>query len=158
MRSRLTIWLAMFTYLASLSGCGRVPRISISADRCYLLLYGQSSADKPSQLFAQFVALEPGIDSGEVRSGPDRGDTTGFWRMFEVGGHWQRDSTDLVIRFSNGSSDVVYRFSPASAQTLKGEMRFLYDVVDQRPPPIPVAGLHIRCEDAHLESPVKVAA
>ena len=150
--------LALFACLAFISSCRRDLTLRISAERCFLLTYSQIGTEDPHSLFAEDVALEPGTDSGEVRSGASARDTSGFWRMFLLGAHWQRDSADLVLHFSNGFSAVVYRFRPTDGDTLKGQLQFLYDVVDQQPPPAPVVATRIRCEGAHFQSPQKVAA
>ncbi len=137
------------------SSCTARSTFPITSQRCYRLEYDNSDA---SSSFAEFVLLEPGTDSGEVRSGRARGDTSRFWRMFLVDGQWKRDGEHLILDFSNGFSGVTYRLDAQGAQSLEGEMRFLYDVVDQRPPPAPVHARSIRCQDANIESPVKVAA
>ena len=109
-------------------------------------------------MFAEFVLLEPGKDSGEVLSGRAPEDTTRFWRMFLIGGEWRREGERVVLNFSNGFSGVRYRLMPRDDGSLTGEMLFLYDVIDQRPPPSAVRATRIRCADANIDRPSKVAA
>src|SRR6266550_1731235 len=134
--------------LTPLFACSRDLTLHVNSQRCYHLHYSKATKDDPGALFAEFVLIEPGVDSGDVRSGASVRDTSGFWKMFLVGGRWQHDSANLVLRFSNGFSGVVYRFEAAAGDTLKGQMRFLYDVVNQRPPQRrwspPISGARMR--------------
>ena len=152
-RRLLSLALAL-TCLALTASCGVRPGLRIASERCYRLDYGASYPGDLSSRFATFIVLEPGTDSGSIRSGPP----SRFWEMFLVGGRWQREGTALVLHFSNGSSGVRYHFAQTESDTLKGAMQVLYDVVGQSPPPAPVAAIRIQCQDARLGGPGKVAA
>jgi len=125
----------------------------IARDQCYHFLYPDSARDSLPDRFAEFVLLKPGTDSGAVLSGVGKTHSRAFWRMFLLGGRWERQARHLVLHFTNGFSDVVYLFDTTHRDTLNGQIRFLYDVVDQRPPPAPVLALAISCGEADLQGP-----
>ena len=143
-----------FTLLALTGSCSVRPPLRISSESCYRLDYGGSNSKDLRTRFAAFVLLEPGTDSGSIRSGPP----SRFWQMFLIGGRWRREGGALVLHFTNGFSGVRYHFDQAGPDTLKGEMQFEYDVVGQSPLPAPVVATHIQCQDARLSGPAKVAA
>jgi hypothetical protein len=127
---------------------GHTARDTVS---CYRLFYG-AGEDHPDQLFAEYVAVHSAHDS-VVRSGmgPDKPER--FWRMFLVGATWEQHRDTLILHFTNGFSGVLYKLTPVQQDSLSGQVWFLYDVVDRRPPPVAVAAKRVACQSAHLQSP-----
>lgn len=119
---------------------------------CYHLSYRASGQDDPAQLFAEYVAVHNAPDH-LVRSGMGPTRPQDFWRMFLVGGTWDQRGDTLSLHFTNGFSGVLYKFTPASADSLSGQVWFLYDVVDERPPPVAVVAVPVPCSAAFLQGP-----
>jgi hypothetical protein len=119
--------------------------------QCYRLEYEPGKAARLAESYAEYVALAP---DGDVRSGMGPGRSREFWGMFLLDASWTRRADTLALSFSNGFSGVSYRLAPDASGTLRGEVAFLYDVVDQRPPPSPVAAHPVPCDEAHLQSPL----
>jgi hypothetical protein len=147
--------------VATLAACGGQPAVQ-SAEAaeparlegrdtvCYRMAYAPTPGDDEGVPFADYVALDPGPDR-VARSGTEQ--PSGFWWMFLIGGSWQRRGDTLDVRFTNGFSGVRYLLAPTSGAALSGQVWFLYDVVDERPPPVPVTASPIACSDARLQSP-----
>lgn len=147
--------------IATLAACGGQPSVqraeaaeparSEGRDTvCYRMAYAPVPHDSSGAVFADYLALDPGPDN-VARSGTER--PNNFWWMFVAGGSWQRRGDTLEVRFSNGFSGVRYLLAPAGGAALKGQVWFLYDVIDERPPPVPVTASPIACSGARLQSP-----
>jgi hypothetical protein len=117
---------------------------------CYRLAYvGDRAAGNN---FAEYVAVHTAHDS-VIRSGMGPDKRQDFWRMFLIGATWERHQDTLILNFTNGFSGVLYRLTPTGKDSLSGQVAFLYDVVDQSPPPVPVIATRISCETAFIQSP-----
>src|SRR2546425_865512 len=117
---------------------------------CYRLVYvGDRAAGNN---FAEYVAVHTAHDS-VIRSGMGPDKLQDFWRMFLIGASWQQHQDTLILNFTNGFSGVLYRLTPTGNDSLSGQVAFLYDVVDQRPPPVPVIATRISCGAAYIQSP-----
>jgi len=124
---------------------------------CYRLAYPSGGRDDPSELFADYIEIQTAHDR-IARSGMGPGKSLRFWRMFLIGGTWDRSKDTLIVHFTNGFSGVRYELQPAGKDSLSGQVTFLYDVVDQRPPPSPVTAFRLRCDQALLQSPAYTQA
>src|SRR5258708_5473809 len=143
----------LFPGVLALTGCAQGWSRRVDVEQCYRLTYEHRAHDDPNQMLARFVAIEPGKDSGAVRSGTSPSDPSStFWRMFLVGGYWARVDRALELEFSNGFSAMSYRFSEIAGDTLRGQMQFYYDVVGQSPAPAPVTAIRIPCRQATLQA------
>ena len=119
---------------------------------CYRLSYPGEDSDRTSESFAEYIEIQTAHDK-IARSGVGPAKSQDFWRMFLIGGTWEREADTLIVDFTNGFSDVRYKLRPAGKDSLSGHVAFLYDVIDQRPPPSPVIATKLRCNRAHLQSP-----
>ena len=124
---------------------------------CYRLAYPSAGHNDPIQLFAEYIEIQTAHDK-IARSGVGRGSSLQFWRMFLTGGTWEQRADTLIVHFTNGFSGVRYELQPVGKDSLGGQVAFLYDVVDQRPPPSPVTALRLRCDQAYLQSPAYTQA
>src|SRR6266700_2200565 len=74
---------------------------------CYRLAYASNGRDNPSELFAEYVEVQTAHDRiARSGMGPDK--SQDFWRMFLVGGTWERRVDTLIVHFTNGFSGVDY--------------------------------------------------
>ena len=124
---------------------------------CYRLAYRSGGREDPSQLFAEYIEVQTAHDR-IARSGMGPGKSLEFWRMFLNGGTWEQSKDTLFVHFTNGFSGVRYELQPLGRDSLLGQVAFLDDVLDQRPPPSPVTAFKLRCEQAHLQSPAYTQA
>jgi hypothetical protein len=156
MRIRLFVLLIICT--AGRAGTQSSPPapLRIPAEVCYEFAYPDLSrttrpAPNADLLYAQFAMLQPGTDSGGVRTGTAK--RSQFWEMFLVGGRWVARRDSMQLRFSNGFSGVVYQLGRDIGDTISGSVRFNYDVVGQSPPPERTIGHRLPCTSAKLQSP-----
>lgn len=124
---------------------------------CYRLAYTSGGRDDLSKLFAEYIEVQTAHDR-IARSGMGPGKSLQFWRMFLIGGTWDQSKDTLIVHFTNGFSGVRYELQPLGNDSLSGQVTFLYDVVDQRPPPSRVTASRLRCDQAHLQSPAYTQA
>jgi hypothetical protein len=117
---------------------------------CYHLTY-PASADGASSGYAEYVAVDTAGDS-VVRSGVGPGKSLEFWQMFLSGATWERHADTLLLHFSNGASGVLYKLTPAMGTSMRGRVWFLYDVINQQPPPFNVRARAVPCRSAVLQS------
>ncbi len=124
---------------------------------CYRLAYASNGRDNPSELFAEYVEVQTAHDRiARSGMGPDK--SQDFWRMFLVGGTWERRVDTLIVHFTNGFSGVDYKLEPVGKDSLSGQVAFLYDVVGQSPPPTSVTASRLQCDEAYLQSPAYTQA
>src|SRR5438477_10164176 len=112
---------------------------------CYRLAYGSERRDDAGQLFAEYIEVQTAHDR-IARSGVGPDKSQEVWRMFLVGRTWDRRADTLIVHFTNGFRGILYRLAPVGTDSLSGQVTFLYDVVDQRPPPSPVIASRLRCD------------
>jgi hypothetical protein len=73
--------------------------------------------------------------------------------MFLTGATWERNADTLLLHFTNGFSGVLYKLTPAMRGAMTGRVWFLYDVINEQPPPLGVTARAIACRSAKLQSP-----
>lgn len=116
---------------------------------CYRLEY--PSIRREDDVYPQYLALDTANDH-VVRLGSDPDRQSAFRSMFLYGATWEQHADTLVVLLSNGASGIRFLLVPAMGVRMRGRVWFLYDVIDQRPPPNNVVAQVIPCGRAQIQS------